>query len=77
MTMSNGVGKSTNKSLTAHLVQYESIEVGHVALVGHRALIIILKVLLQGDWVMGYLHHSAQVMREHLSDQIMQSGKPS
>jgi hypothetical protein len=72
MTMSNGVGKSTNKSgtrlgaLTAHLVQYESIEVRHVTLVGHRALIIILKMLLQCHRVMGYLHHGAQVMREHL-----------
>ena len=43
-------------------------EVRHVALAGHRAIIIIPEVLLQSYWVVGDGQDCAQVMGQHLGN---------
>lgn len=49
-----------------HLVQDVLVEVGHVTLTGHRAIIVIPEVLLQGHGVMGDVQDRVQVVGQHL-----------
>lgn len=49
-----------------YLVQYVFVEVRHVAMIGHWALVIILEVLLQSHGVMWNVQHSVKVVGEHL-----------
>lgn len=49
-----------------HLVQDVLVEVGHVTLTGHRAVIVIPEVLLQGHGVMGDVQDRVQVVGQHL-----------
>lgn len=50
-----------------HLVQYIFVEVGHVAMIRHGAVIVVLEVLLQSHGVMWDLQHRVQVVRQHLT----------
>lgn len=49
-----------------HLVQDVLVEVGHVSLAGHRAVVIISEVFLQGHGVMGDVQDRVQVVGQHL-----------
>lgn len=49
-----------------HLVQDILVEVGHVSLAGHRAIVIISEVLLQGHGVMRDVQDCVQVVGQHL-----------
>lgn len=49
-----------------YLIQYVFVEVGHVAMIRHRPVIIILEVLLQSHGVMWDVQHRVQVVRKHL-----------
>lgn len=49
-----------------HLVQDVLVEVGHVSLAGHGAIIIISEVFLQSHGVMGDVQDRVQVMGQHL-----------
>lgn len=59
-----GVGEVGTRG--TDLVQDVLVEVGHVALAGHRAVIVITEVLLEGHRVMGYVQHRVQIVRQHL-----------
>lgn len=52
----------------SHLVENKPVEVRHVALVGQRPFVVVLKMLLQGHRVVRDLHHRAQVVRQHLKN---------
>lgn len=56
-----------------HLVQDVLVEVGHVTLTGHGAVIVIPEVLLQGHGVMGDMQDRVQVVGQHLgqSDRLI------
>lgn len=49
-----------------HLVQDVLVEVGHVALAGHRAIVIISEVLFQSHGIMGDVQDCVQVVGQHL-----------
>lgn len=49
-----------------HLVQNVLVEVGHVPLAGHRAIVIISEVLLQGHRVVRDVQDGVQVVGQHL-----------
>lgn len=49
-----------------YLVQYELIEVGHVPLTGHRTIIIITEVSLEGRGVMRNPQNTVKIMRQNL-----------
>lgn len=49
-----------------HLVQDVLVEVGHVSLAGHRAVIVIPEVLLQSHRVVGDVQDRVQVVGQHL-----------
>lgn len=51
-----------------YLIQYVFVEVGHVAMVRHRPVVIVLEVLLQGHGVVWDVQHRVQVMRKHLKN---------
>lgn len=55
-----------NVATVAYLVEDILIEVGHVALIGHRSIIVISEVLLQCLFVMGDAQGRAQVVGEDL-----------
>ena len=57
-----------------HLIQYILVQVRHVTLTGNWAIIIIPEVLLQSDWIMRDTQDCAQVVRQHLKNQIEQEG---
>lgn len=50
----------------SYLVQYVFVKVGHVAMIGHWPLVIILEVLLQSHGVMWNVQHRVKVVGEHL-----------
>lgn len=50
----------------AHLVQDVFVEVGHVALAGHRPVVVITEMLLQRHGVVGDAQHRVQVVGQHL-----------
>lgn len=54
------------ENLPRYLVQDELVQVGHVALVGDGALVVVLEVLLQGHGVVRDVHHRTQVVGQHL-----------
>lgn len=45
-----------------HLVQNEAVQIGHVALVGQRAFVIVSEMLFEGNRIVRDLHHCAKVM---------------
>ncbi len=49
-----------------YLIQYIFVEVGHVAMIRHRSIVIILEVLLQGHRVVWDVQHCVQVVGKHL-----------
>lgn len=49
-----------------HLVEDVLVEVGHVTLTGHGAIVVIPEVLLQGHGVMGDVQDRVQVVGQHL-----------
>lgn len=49
-----------------HLGQYVFVEVGHVAMIRDRPIVIVLEVLLQSHGVMWDLQHCVQVVGQHL-----------
>lgn len=51
-----------------YLVQYVFVEVWHVPMIGHWALVVVLEVLLQGHGVMWNVQHCVEVVGEHLSE---------
>lgn len=56
-----------------HLVEDVLVEVGHVALTGHGAIVVIPEVLLQGHGVMGDVQDRVQIVGQHLgqSDSLL------
>ena len=54
------------RGIQQYLIQYVFVEVGHVAVIRHWTVIVVLEVLLQGDWIMRDVQHSVQVVRKHL-----------
>lgn len=62
----SGERLEVSRTSEAHLVQDVLVEVGHVALAGHGAIIIISEVLLQGHRVMGDMQDRVQVVGQHL-----------
>lgn len=53
-------------AVTGHLVEDERVEIRHVALVGERPLVVFFEVSLEGHRVKWDLHHSAEIVRQHL-----------
>lgn len=52
--------------LQQYLIEYVFVEVGHVAMIWHRAIVIILEMFLQGNRIMWDVQDSVQVVRKHL-----------
>lgn len=49
-----------------HLVQDVLVEVGHVSLAGHGAIVVVSEVLLQSHGVVGDVQDCVQVVGQHL-----------
>lgn len=60
------MSKTNQQQQSQHLSQYIFVEVGHVAMIRHRPIIVILEVLLQSHGVMWDLQHCVQVVGQHL-----------
>ena len=63
--------QTTPPAASSHLVQYEPVEVGHVALVGQKPFVIVFKMFFEGHGVVRDLHHCAQVVRQYLKNHNM------
>lgn len=53
-------------AFSRYLIQYIFAEIGHVAVIRHWTIIIILEMLLQSNWIMWDVQHCVQIVREHL-----------
>lgn len=52
--------------VSRYLVQYELVQVGHVPLTGHGAVIIIAEVSLEGRRIVRDPQNAVKVMRQNL-----------